>query len=625
MNKSIFSLSLILLSAVYPTFAKDDLVRLVDKDSWLVIEASNLNQLRQDLKKNPMGEIWEKSYKKFTEFSFWKELIEKENDEPLDEEDKEILQTIEELHEKLTGFYEKMNGQVVFSLGGDLRDMMLDQIEGKEVTPNAFFLAKSTTKEAELEALFEWLMEKDKELNKDRETPLFKMEEIEGVKVYFWDDFFHGLNLDEDVEKLPEIEGEENPESREIINRWKNRQKSGPNPDRRVGAFVTRGVFGICLGEQNTVELLQQIEEGSSPSSIEGIYRDAFEEIERADLNILLNASGLKDFFDFVKTNEKTQFPENPMKLTTKALLDGISFDSLETIALSMDVTEDGGSFETAMYLRDREGIWKLLNLYKEHAALPSFVPGNVFTASYSGFDLGQLWPTIENIFLNISPLMKGMMDFQIQVLEKTHNINIRKDLLGNLGDQFCTFSKPLKFDSDKSFEEAMAGREIYAVSLRNSEQFDRNLQQVLQSMLKDKLKTRSHKGTDIHYVEYIEESYISYAVTTQWLIVCIGNPSDINQVINQILEPPTDSLWSKTEVAAVLRDAPSGVVQWDYADIGNLFELLQSALNRLMEEELDVPLFQDKLPEVPYFMIGWTKDSKRGFISKATLHPKEK
>ena len=629
MKNPILPLFCLLLAGSFITsYAKDDLIQLVDKNSWVVVEAKDLSTLKEEFENNPIGEIWNEYTQKYMDFDYWKEFAETQNGEPLDDEDKEIFDTMEELWGKYEKFSEKLDGQIVFSVGGNLTEMLQNQMDGEDITPDVLFLAQTSAKEEDLDEILEWVIEKDNEVNEDREVPMFEVEEIEGVKVYFWDDHFHGIDLEDQIESLEELDGEGNDDLNETIQNLKDfnyKHGDGVNPNHRVATFISNGLFGICLGEENTVELLQQIEEGSSDTNIEELYINAFEEIDRADFNILLNATFLTEFFDFLKTNEDTQFPENPMKLTTKALLDGLSIDSMQTVALSTDITEEGAVLQSYLQMKNQDGIWRLLSLYKEHAALPPFIPENVLTASYVGYDFGQLWNTIDSILLNISPLVKGMMDFQIQVLENTHKINIRQDLLGNLGDQFVTFTRPMIFGGDKPLEEQMTGRDIYAVSLKNSELIERGLQQIIKTMFPNKMKTRAHKGVDIHYTNFLGESFFSYAITNQWLIISVGNPSDINQVLGHMSNPPANNLWTIPEVATAIREAPSDIIQWDYVDMDNLMKMMESMFKQLGQLDEDNPFFKEKLPELPFFMIGWSKETKGGFISEATLYPKEK
>ena len=585
----ITSLFLCSLGMTCLSHAKMDLIPLLDENSWMVMEVRDLDKLKKQVSEHELDEPISKLINKMKDFSTWND-----GEEPETDEDKLIAETMKEFIEKIEGLVSQINGQVVFSVGGDLTQMMMAQQAGEDVMPTVSLLAHSKISEEELDEFFEWIIEKDEEIESDREEPIFEVKEVSGTKLYLFTDYIPSL-------------GEEESDS--------------------LATFISNGVWGMTIGEENAVNLLQHIEEGSKSDNIQEIYEDAFEYIEQGDLNLLLNANSLTDFFDFLKTNKKTQFPENPMKVTTKSILDGLSLDSLQTLSMSMKMTEDGGVMYSALNLKDRNGLWKLLDLYKEHAALPKFIPDGIFSATYAGFEMGQLWPTVDNILLNISPLLKGMVDFQIQVLENTHKINIREDLLGSLGGEVCTFSRLPTLNPDDSIEEQFASRDVHAIKLKNSDRFERTLVQLLKSFLADKLKVRQQKGIDVHYMSYLENYYISFAITQQWLVVSTGKPSDMNQVLDHLSDPPTENLWSNPQVQAVLQDAPSQIIQWDYVDLENMMQTIGKGLEETMKllPGGDEPSFWKELPQLPYFVIGWSKETKNGMISKALLLKKDK
>jgi len=136
----------------------------------------------------------------------------------------------------------------------------------------------------------------------------------------------------------------------------------------------------------------------------------------------------------------------------------------------------------------------------------------------------------------------------------------------------------------------------------------------------------RSMRGTEGVGIE------LSYAVTPKWLLVNVGDRSRMLRVISR-LNKSRKSLWKEPSVAAVIREAPKGVKQWDYVDLENLSNFLFPLLGMALEDsefklELgitnkDENFFDKDFPSLPYFMLSWTRESKRGFVSKAKLFPK--
>jgi hypothetical protein len=366
-------------------------------------------------------------------------------------------------------------------------------------------------------------------------------------------------------------------------------------------------------------------------------YREVFEEIGEGDVRFFLNLRGLGDLLDFVGESEDMQIPENPFGVTTKGIIDALGLEALECMGLGMDFDENGMEIASAIFMGKRGGLLKLMRLPDGDAPLASFVPSGVATATVARYDLGAVWPIMEEILRKVSPALHLMVNTQIQAFETKAGVNVRKDILGAFGEELVTFSdlKPLDLE-ELDDPDDLPMSEFYAVSLRDSEVFDRSLRTLLGSIApgSELFKDREHKGITVRSMRGAEGAGIelSYAVTPKWLLVNVGDRSRMLRVISR-LNKSRKSLWKEPSVAAVIREAPKGVKQWDYVDLENLSNFLFPLLGMALEDsefklELgitnkDEDFFDKDFPSLPYFMLSWTRESKRGFVSKAKLFPK--
>jgi len=264
-------------------------------------------------------------------------------------------------------------------------------------------------------------------------------------------------------------------------------------------------------------------------------------------------------------------------------------------------------------------------------------VPTGAATATVARYDLGAVWPVAEEVLRKVSPALHLLVNSQIQAFETKAGVNVRKDILGALGEELVTFSdlKPLDFENLEDPDD-LPMSEFYAISLRDSEVFDRSLRTMLGSLApgSELFRDREHKGVTVRSMRGTEGAGInmSYAVTPKWLLINVGDRSRMTRVIGS-LNKSRKSLWKDPAVADALREAPKGVKQWDYIDLENLSNFLFPLLGMAMEDsklriELklsseDKKLFDQDFPRLPYFLLTWTRESKRGFISKAKLFPK--
>ena len=293
-----------------------------------------------------------------------------------------------------------------------------------------------------------------------------------------------------------------------------------------------------------------------------------------------------------------------------------------------MDFGKEGLEIGSALFMGKREGLLQLMRYPKGHAPLVPFVPSGVFAATVARYDLGAVWPVVEEIIRKVSPALHLLVNSQIQAFETTAGVNVRKDLLGGFGEEIVTFSdlKALENLEDLADSELPVG-EFYAISLRDSEVFDRALRTMLDAFAPgaELFQDREHKGVTVRTMRGTEGAGIdiSYAITSKWLLLNVGDRSRMIRAINRLAKS-RKSLWKKPSIVAALREAPEDVKQLDYLDMENLMDFLFPLLDMALEESFGETFFEDDLPSLPYFMLGWTRDSKRGFISKAKLFPKE-
>ena len=592
--------SAILALSAHVTLGKINLVDLVGNDAWVVVEA-DLARLEKDFQESPFHEQAEKFFKQATE-AFWKGTEDSENPS------QEDLQEFFGLIEKISG---KFNGQAVGAFGLDLIQTIQDVQAGEEPDMDILFLAKTEGTYDELADFAKWAGKQGED------APEFTEEEIEGVPVLFFNDSllvdgllsnFDNLGIEEGVDIPLESDADED----------------GEIPTTRsIGFFVHKGIFGACLGQQKIKELLQHIEEGSHADPARGKFEANFEDIGQGDANIYMETAFLGDLVEFLAENKATQIPENPVKVTTQGLLKALALEELQAMAMSIDFTPEGAELGSAAYIREMRGIWKFLDLYQPGKPLPKFVPDGIFYTSTAGYGLNEIWPTFEGLLMDMSPVIKGMLDFQMQVLDKTHKTNIKEDLLTNLGDQMTSFSRYPEFSSDDD-KDMVAARDVYVLGLDDSKAFSRTLDQILETVMKDKLKTRTHKGVDVRFTHLLGNTYISYAVTQQKLVVSMGKPSDLNQVLDHLSDPPGKTLWSDPAVDAIVQDSPQGIVQWDYVDLEGLPEFMNETMMEVIEEGFPEGLFEEGFPPLPFQALSWTKRIQGGIISKSTLVPKE-
>ncbi len=577
--KKIFCPFLVFFVLTLLLSAKKRLAEYLPENAWVTMEIENLGKLQTELNEGPFGKIWNHPAIDKVRARLIKQFPKNAENGP----SKEFL-------DRMIEFSEKLTGQVAFGFGG-VENMLETDENDKRGLPEAVLLADTTMTSDDLEEFMLWF---EKEVKGSGGDILMEKEEVAEEDVFFlW-------NSDRPEEK-----------------------------ESRLGIFVVDGVFCLGGGRSTVEEMVESIVDEPSGGILDNPdYRDVFDEVGSGDVRFFVNFRGLGDILDFVRQSEDMQVPENPFGVTTKGILDALGLEGLECVGLGMDFGKEGLEIGSALFMGKREGLLQLMRYPKGHAPLVPFVPSGVFAATVARYDLGAVWPVVEEIIRKVSPALHLLVNSQIQAFETKAGVNVRKDLLGGFGEEIVTFSdlKALENLEDLDDSELPVG-EFYAISLRDSEVFDRALRTMLDAFAPgaELFQDREHKGVTVRTMRGTEGAGIdiSYAITSKWLLLNVGDRSRMLRAINR-LEKSRKSLWKKPSIVAALREAPEDVKQLDYLDMGNMMEFLFPLLGMALEENFGETFFEDDLPSLPYFMLGWTRDSKRGFISKAKLFRKE-
>ena len=118
----------------------------------------------------------------------------------------------------------------------------------------------------------------------------------------------------------------------------------------------------------------------------------------------------------------------------------------------------------------------------------------------------------------------------------------------------------------------------------------------------------------------------MGYAIADEWLLLVVGQPRYLNQLINRIQSSGKNSLWQVPEVSAAMDDFPSGIRQIDYVDFQGMLSYLLSLSEQMNSaDEIPFELSEDDFGSFPFFMLGWSKDTDDGIISEVRMLPSAK
>jgi len=161
----------------------------------------------------------------------------------------------------------------------------------------------------------------------------------------------------------------------------------------------------------------------------------------------------LKQFLDAIgkPVAEKPRTPSNePPALTVRAFLGAVGLSGARSIAFSYRDTADGTMLQVtvAAPAAERTGVLKMLSVEARDATPPPFVPADAVEFQRARLDGQKTWATLEKTLDDIEPSWARVLNDLINDANKEGRkrdpaFDVKRDLIGNLGDDFMTWEKP--------------------------------------------------------------------------------------------------------------------------------------------------------------------------------------
>lgn len=195
-----------------------------------------------------------------------------------------------------------------------------------------------------------------------------------------------------------------------------------------------------------------------------------------------------KAFIDLLLKEEaqKKENPDapNPFDLKPGKVITALGLASLKTVAVSFQDSNEGEMFQVLIGAPEssRQGLLKILAGEPKETMPPPFVPADAVKFQRWRIDGQKVWATIEKMLTDISPQMIGGVNFLIEsannmAKEKDPGFDIRKTLIGNLGDDVISYEKASR---GKTIAEWASPPSIYLVGSPNPEEFAGALKSIL-------------------------------------------------------------------------------------------------------------------------------------------------
>lgn len=127
-------------------------------------------------------------------------------------------------------------------------------------------------------------------------------------------------------------------------------------------------------------------------------------------------------------------------------ILAATGLSGLKTIAMKASGNAEGSLVEFFLSIPEanRQGLFKILAPEAKDASPPPFIPAEAVKYTRWRLDGQKAWATLESMVNAISPEMMAIVQMGLATVgkDKDPNFDLKKALIGNLGDDFIAFEK---------------------------------------------------------------------------------------------------------------------------------------------------------------------------------------
>ena len=176
----------------------------------------------------------------------------------------------------------------------------------------------------------------------------------------------------------------------------------------------------------------------------------------------------------------------NPLGFDPAKLVSALGFNGLKTIAFNYRSSPDGMQFNLMLGVpeAERTGIFKILAGESKDFLPPPFVPADAVKFQRWRLNGQKTWDTLHQIIADTSAANAGGVDIMLSsaeaaAKEKDPAFDIKKNLLGNLGDDFITYQKAPK---TATFEDMASAPSLILIGSPNPEQLGNAIKLVASS-----------------------------------------------------------------------------------------------------------------------------------------------
>ncbi len=385
--------------------------KLLPDDTLVLISAPDMTKLRASLANSSQGQLFSDPAMKPFKDNFIKKF------------NADIIAPLEkDLGINFSDYKELAQGEVALAMTQN------DAKGNTEDSLGFILLVDSKDKKGKLKSTLADLKKKWTEANKELKTT--KIRDL---------DFVTLITTDDDISKtFGKIFGKDVGETEN-----KDSKKSTKKIEITIGQSDSLLIVG------NTVKPIEKILARQAGGLIPALAEQPVYQANRAamlndvDAFVWIN---LKPIFDLMMKYGGGGENNNPLAPKPDKLMTAFGLNGFKSIVLAYRSSNEGGLVHCFLGIPEgeRRGLAKLLTAEAKDSMPPTFVPADAVKFSRWRLDLQKTWNGLESMLSEAMPAATGAfkMIFDVAGKDQDPNFDLRKELIGNFGDDMVTFER---------------------------------------------------------------------------------------------------------------------------------------------------------------------------------------
>lgn len=181
-------------------------------------------------------------------------------------------------------------------------------------------------------------------------------------------------------------------------------------------------------------------------------------------------------------------------------IMSSVGLGGLKTIALSYRNAAEGGSMQLSLGIPEanRQGIFKILAADKMESSPPAFVPIDATKFWRWRLNLAKAWTGLETMLTDLSPAFGGVFKLVVDSAgkDKDPNYDLKKELIGNLGDDVISYQKKL---NDPKLADLNSPPSLYLLGSPNAEKLAAAIKIGMSTLMPAPIEERDFLGRKIY------------------------------------------------------------------------------------------------------------------------------